>query len=60
MTVQEAKRIIREDPGGNIMARLEAIEVAKEVLGEDLDTGKLHRWADKEDGFEEVNAEAVC
>ena len=35
MSEEEAKRIILEDPHGNIIKRMEAIAVAKEILGED-------------------------
>lgn len=45
---EEAKRVIRQDPKGNVMARLEALEVAETVLGKNYTTGDLHRWADKE------------
>lgn len=45
MTVQEAKKIILEDPGGNIAARLEAIEVAKKHT-EIKNAGDLYKWAE--------------
>lgn len=50
MTEHEAKRVIREDPGGNISARIEAINVALAVLGRTATMGEIYRWAEgKED-----------
>ena len=48
MTEEQAKQVIREDPGGNIMARLEAIEVAKEHT-EIKNAGDLYKWAEGEE-----------
>lgn len=47
MSEDEAKRIILEDPHGNIIKRMEAIAVAKEVLGEDCTMKDIWEWADK-------------
>lgn len=49
MTVQEAKRILREDPQGNIMKRIEAVFVAEKILGEDCTTGDIMKWAEEDD-----------
>ena len=46
MTEEEAKRIILEDPHGNIIKRMEAIAVAKEVLGEDCTMKEIWEWAE--------------
>ena len=48
MTEAEAKRVIREDPEGNIIRRLEAIEVAEAVLGEDCTMESVWRWAEND------------
>ena len=47
MSEEEAKRIILEDPHGNIIKRMEAIAVAKEILGEDCTMKDIWEWADK-------------
>lgn len=44
MTEAEAKRVIREDPEGSIIRRLEAIEVAEAVLGEDCTMEQIWEW----------------
>lgn len=46
MTEAEAKRIIREDPQGSIFTRLDALEVAYDVLGPDVSITELYRWAE--------------
>lgn len=46
MSEEEAKRIILEDPHGNIIKRMEAIAVAKEILGEDCTMEEIWKWAD--------------
>lgn len=46
MTTEEAKRIILDDPEGNIVKRMEAIAVAKSVLGEDCTMKEIWRWAE--------------
>ena len=48
MTVQDAKKIIREDPSGDILQRLEALEVAKPFLAEKYTAGDLYKWAEDE------------
>lgn len=48
MTVQDAKKIIREDPRGDIMRRMEALEVAKQYLPENYTAGDLYKWAEDE------------
>ncbi len=47
MTDEEAKRIILDDPNGNIVKRMEAIAVAKYYLGEDCTMEEIWRWAEK-------------
>lgn len=47
MSEEEAKRIILEDPHGNIIKRMEAIAVAKKILGEDCTMKDIWEWADK-------------
>lgn len=49
MEIKEAKKIIREDPHGNIMRRMEALEVAKQYLPENYTAGDLYKWAEDED-----------
>ena len=46
MTEEEAKKIIRDDPRGDVIQRLEAIAVAKEILGEDCTMKDIWRWAE--------------
>lgn len=48
MTEQEAKEIIRADPQGNIKQRMEALEVAEQVLGKDYTMTEFWRWADSD------------
>lgn len=56
MTVQEAKKILREDPPqGNIMKRIEAVFVAERILGENCTTGDIMKWAESEDDDEQNN-----
>lgn len=50
MSEEEAKRIILEDPHGNIIKRMEAIAVARSVLGEDCTMKGIWRWAEGNDG----------
>lgn len=47
MTEAEAKRIIVDDPGGNIARRLEALEVSYYILGDDCTMEDIWRWAEK-------------
>ena len=45
MKVEEAKRIIREQPKGNVAERLEAIRIAVLILGDDADEEMIMEWA---------------
>ena len=49
MTEREAKEIIRADPNGNIKQRMEALEVAEEILGKDYTMTEFWRWVDDTD-----------
>ena len=49
MTEAEAKQIIREDPGGSIWKRIEAIFVAERALGEDCTMTDILKWAEGDD-----------
>lgn len=46
MTAEEAKRIILDDPNGNIIKRMEAIAVARYYLGDDCTMEDIWRWAE--------------
>ena len=46
MSEEEAKRIILEDPHGNIIQRMEAIAVARSILGEDCTMKDIWEWAE--------------
>ena len=46
MTEEEAKRIILDDPDGNIIKRMEAIAVARYFLGEDCTMEEIWKWAE--------------
>ena len=46
MTEEEAKRIILDDPEGNIIKRMEAIVIARRVLGEDCTMKQIWEWAE--------------
>lgn len=46
VTKEEAKRIILEDPHGNIVKRMEAIAVARYCLGEDCTMEEIWKWAE--------------
>lgn len=50
MTVQDAKKVIREDPDGNICRRLEAIHTAEMCLGDDCTMADIYKWAEEIDG----------
>lgn len=54
MTTEEAKRIILDDPEGNIVKRMEAIAVARSVLGEDCTMEEIWRWAERGGNNEKV------
>lgn len=49
MTVREAKKILREDPKGDIMKRIEAIFIAERILGEECTTADIMKWAEEDD-----------
>lgn len=46
MKIEDAKRIIREQPRGNIAERLEAIRIAVKQLGNDADEDMIREWAE--------------
>ena len=46
MSEEEAKTVLRNDPYGNIRKRFEAIETAKNALGECCTMADIWRWAD--------------
>lgn len=46
MSEEEVKRIILEDPHGNIIQRMEAIAVARSVLGENCTMKEIWKWAE--------------
>lgn len=48
MTEEEAKEVIRDDPKGDIMKRLEALDVAESVLGIDCTMTEILKWAEGE------------
>ena len=52
MTEEEAKRIIRDDPHGDVIKRLEAIDVAESVLGDDCTMEDIWKWAEGGDNNE--------
>jgi hypothetical protein len=47
MSEQEAKDVILNDPNGNILKRMEAIAVARSILGEDCTMKDIWKWAEK-------------
>lgn len=46
MTEAEAKKIIIDDPEGNIVKRMEAIAVARYFLGDDCTMEEIWKWAE--------------
>lgn len=46
MTEEEAKKIIRDDPRGDVIQRLTALEVAENALGEDCTMEEIWKWAE--------------
>lgn len=46
MSEKEAKKIILHDPTGSIVKRLEAIEVARSILGDDCSMEEIWKWAE--------------
>ena len=55
MTEEQAKQVIRDDPGGNIVARIEAINVALSVLGQTATMGEIFKWAEKDGTTQQKN-----
>ena len=47
MSDEEAKKVILSDPHGNILKRMEAIVVARSVLGEDCTMEEIWKWAEE-------------
>lgn len=43
---RRSKKIIRDDPLGNIVKRMEAIAVAQSVLGERCTVKEIWKWAE--------------
>lgn len=52
MPEEEAKKVIREDPGGNIRKRIEAIFTAVKILGEGCTAADIMKWAEEENDVE--------
>ncbi len=48
MTIEEAKEVIRDDPGGDISTRIEAIHIALKILGPTATMGEIYKWAEGE------------
>lgn len=46
MKIEDAKRIIREQPKGNVAERLEALRIAVLILGDDADEDMIRDWAE--------------
>ena len=46
MSEEEAKMIILHDPTGSIVKRLEAIEVARSILGDNCSMEEIWKWAE--------------
>lgn len=46
MTEEEAKKIIRDDPRGDVIQRLTALAVAENALGEDCTMSEIWKWAE--------------
>lgn len=59
MTEEEAKEVIRDDPGGDSISRIEAIHVALRVLGQTATMGEIYRWAERNDDDGERVSETV-
>ena len=59
MKIEEAKRIIREQPKGNVAERIEAIRIAVLMLGDDADEEMIREWAERSDGYGQEDAESV-
>ena len=48
MSEEEARKIIREDPDGNISKRIEALLTAIRILGEECTITDIMRWAEED------------
>lgn len=48
MTEEEAKEVIRNDPKGDIIKRLEALDVAESILGDACTMSDIWKWANEE------------
>lgn len=53
MTEEEAKKIIRDDPRGDVIQRLTALAVAEKVLGENCTMEEIWKWAEGSGNNEE-------
>lgn len=53
MTEEEAKRIILDDPEGNIIKRMEAIAVARYFLCDDCTMKDIWMWAEGDNNGKE-------
>ena len=59
MTEEEAKEIILNDPNGDIVKRMEAIAVARSILGEDCSMTEVWEWAEGGNNGKEKEEETV-
>ncbi len=48
MTEREAKEVIRNDTEGDVLKRLEALDVAESVLGTACSMSDIWKWAHEE------------
>ena len=46
MSEETAKKIILNDPQGNIVKRMEAVAIARSILGEDCTMEDVWKWAE--------------
>lgn len=46
MTEEEAKKIIRDDPRGDVIQRLTALAVAENALGDNCTMEEIWKWAE--------------
>ena len=46
MSEETAKKIILDDPQGNILKRMEAVATARSILGEDCTMEEIWHWAE--------------
>lgn len=51
MSEAEAKRVLIDDPGGNIVRRLEALDVAYYILGDDCTMEEIWKCAEGGDNY---------